>query len=155
MRVHRLTQSQSLPICLEEAWAFLSNSKNLNEVTPPEFRFQTISGGDAPVYPGQIIVHRMRLAPFVWGNWVTEIKHVDPGKSFVDEQRAGPYKFWHHRHVLEEDGDGTVMKDEIHYALPFGPFGEIARLVHVQPLMKRLFDYRRIALEQRYPSNDS
>ena len=135
---------------MEEAWAFLTNPENLDEITPEKFRFETISGGDEPMYPGQIIVHRMRLAPMIYRNWVTEIKHVDPGKSFIDEQRSGPYKFWHHRHHLEEDGDYTTMHDEIHYALPFAPFSEIAHVLHVRPLMKRLFEYRREGLDRLF-----
>lgn len=138
---------------MEEAWEFLTNSENLNKVTPPKFRFKTISGGDQPMFPGQIIVHRMRLAPFIWANWITEIKYIDPGKSFIDEQRAGPYKFWHHRHSLEADGDATIMHDEIHYALPLAPFSEIAHVLHVRPLMKTLFAYRREALDGLFNSS--
>ena len=99
MRLHRL--SQRLPISMEAAWEFLTNRENLDEMTREKFRFETISGDGEPMYPGQIIVHRMRLAPMIYRNWVTEIKRVDPGKSFIDEQRSGPDKFWHHRHHLE------------------------------------------------------
>ena len=79
MKVYRFVQEQTLAIPLEEAWSFFSHSKNLNEITPPDFRFETVSGGEEPIFPGQIIVHRLRLAPFVWGTWVSEIKHVDQG----------------------------------------------------------------------------
>ena len=30
--------------------------------------------------------------------WVTEIKTVKDHALFVDEQRVGPYKMWHHEH---------------------------------------------------------
>ena len=35
-------------------------------------------------------------------NWVTEITHVKDFEYFVDEQRFGPYKFWHHKHLIKE-----------------------------------------------------
>ena len=72
------------------------------------------------------------------------------GRSFIDEQRAGPYKFWQHRHLLERDGEGTRMTDDIHYAMRFDPLGRIAHAVHVRPLMERMFAHRREALEKRF-----
>ena len=41
------------------------------------------------MYEGQIITYKVKILPGVWVPWVTEIKAVDEGKSFVDEQRFG------------------------------------------------------------------
>lgn len=38
---------------------------------------------------------RVRIA------WVTEITHVREPYFFVDEQRLGPYAFWHHQHLFQ------------------------------------------------------
>ena len=43
-------------------------------------------------------------------------------RAFVDEQRFGPYKFWHHRHTFEEIPGGVLMRDLVHYGIGFGPF---------------------------------
>ena len=44
--------------------------------------------------------------PLIPIKWVTEITHVVDKKYFVDEQRFGPYSFWHHKHFIKEiDGE--------------------------------------------------
>ena len=150
MSIHRLCQSQKLHIPISDAWEFLSNPKNLNEITPPELKFRILSGADQPMFEGQIIVYKIRIAPMIWQRWVTEIKTVDPGRSFIDEQRFGPYKFWHHRHLLEAQGKHTIMHDEIHYGLGFGPFGEIAHAAYVRRKLRSIFACRRDVLEKRF-----
>ena len=95
------------------------------------------------MYEGQIITYRIRVAPAVKVTWVTEIKCVDEGRSFVDEQRFGPYKFWHHRHSFEAVDGGVLMRDKVHYALPFGIFGAIAHGIFVRRKVERIFRSRR------------
>ena len=55
MKVYRLHTKQNLPITMEEAWAFLSDPKNLKTITPDYMSFDILSGADRPMFPGQII----------------------------------------------------------------------------------------------------
>jgi ligand-binding SRPBCC domain-containing protein len=73
---------------------------------------------------------------------MTEIKHVDELRYFVDEQRMGPYKIWHHEHHFTETDDGVLMKDKVSYALPFGILGTIAHPIIVKKKLNEIFDYR-------------
>ena len=154
MKVHVLEDEQVLPIPLEEAWAFFSDVRNLDEITPKEMGFRTEyasgDGGEGKVFPGQIIVHRVEVFPGVWLRWVTEIKLVEDGRCFVDEQRSGPYKFWHHRHSFEEKDGGTLVRDTVHYAMPFGPIGEIIHALFIRKKTEWLFQKRRELLEGRF-----
>ncbi|WP_411827072.1 SRPBCC family protein [Luteolibacter sp. AS25] len=102
------------------------------------------------MYEGQIIEYQVMIAPYIWVPWVTEIKTVKEGVSFVDEQRFGPYKFWHHLHTFEQVEGGVMMKDLVHYALPLWPFGEWANPVFVKPKLEKIFGYRKEVLEQRF-----
>ena len=54
----------------------------------------------------------LKVAPLVWVRWVTEITVAEERRAFVDEQRSGPYRFWHHRHSFEEV-DGTTVRIRI------------------------------------------
>lgn len=63
------------------------------------------------MYPGMIIVHRVKPIPFVPMRWVTETSHVSPGHYFVDEQRVGPYTLWYHEHHLKQVEGGVLMSD--------------------------------------------
>ncbi|MFC7336735.1 hypothetical protein ACFQY0_06070 [Haloferula chungangensis] len=150
--IHALEQEQFLPISMKEAWAFFSSPRNLDEITPPELGFRIESLRSEVVHEGQIITYKVKVLPGVWIPWVTEIKSVDEGRSFIDEQRFGPYKFWHHRHWFEEVDGGVLMKDLVHYAMPFWPFGELGHEIFVRPKLERIFGFRREVLERRFGS---
>lgn len=153
MRLREIRQSQVLPIPLEQAWAFFSNPANLNEITPPDMRFQTLGGDLGSVHPGQLIWYRLKLAPLIYRTWVTEIKQVVPGEYFLDEQRFGPYKLWHHRHTLRAVSETqTEVSDHVIYALPFWPLSEIAHALYVQPMHEKVFRYRQQELVKRFGS---
>jgi ligand-binding SRPBCC domain-containing protein len=76
---------------------------------------------------------------------------VKPGRSFIDEQRFGPYRFWSHRHEMTPiDENNTRVSDEIHYAIGFGPFGALAHALFVSRKLKAIVDYRHETLEKRF-----
>ena len=152
MRLHSLAREQCLPITLETAWDFFSSPRNLDEITPGELGMKIVSLPGERMYEGQIITYRVKILPGVWVPWVTEIKAVDEGRSFVDEQRFGPYKFWHHRHSFEEIPGGVRMRDLVHYGLGFGPCGALAHAVFVRSKLESIFDFRRETLSRRFGS---
>ena len=43
MKIYTLHKKQKLPISIEKAWEFLSNPKNLKEITPDYMSFNIIS----------------------------------------------------------------------------------------------------------------
>ena len=150
MVIHVMEQEQRLPISLEAGWKFFSSPRNLDEITPVEMGFKITSLRSEIMHEGQIISYKVAVLPGIWIPWVTEIKSVDEGRSFVDEQRFGPYKFWHHRHTFEEIPGGILMRDLVHYGLGFGPLGAIAHDWFVQRKLKDIFGFRRQTLEQRF-----
>lgn len=146
MTVHSFEQEQLLPISRQSAWDFFSTARNLSKLTPPEISFEIVSQPGERLYDGQIICYRMKVLPLIWMRWVTEIKSVDEGSSFVDDQRFGPYKFWHHRHTFKAIEGGVLMRDHVHYAVGFGPFGAIAHTLFVRKKLVEIFNYRRQTL---------
>jgi ligand-binding SRPBCC domain-containing protein len=154
MRIHRLVQTQHLPISIAEAWDFFSSPANLDSITPPDLGFRITSAPELRMFEGQIITYRVKIAPLLWVPWVTEIKCVEEGRSFIDEQRFGPYAFWHHRHLFEPEGDGVRMTDTIHYGLPLGPLGSIAHGVFVRRKLEWIFSYRKAILTEKFGQRD-
>lgn len=152
MKLHTLEQEQLLPISMDEAWDFFSSPANLNEITPNDLGFQITSPACGRMFDGQIITYRVKIAPGLWIPWVTEIKCVDEGRSFIDEQRFGPYKFWHHRHHFIPVNGGILMRDTVHYGLGFGPFGTIAHALFVRRKLQWIFEFRRGILAERFGS---
>lgn len=150
MKLHTLEQEQILPIPIEEAWAFFSSPKNLDEITPDELGFKIESCRSNSIHEGQIITYKVMVFPGIWISWVTEIKAVQEGTSFIDEQRFGPYAFWHHRHTFESVEGGVLMKDLVYYGMPFGPIGSLVHALFVKRKLGQIFSFRREMLETRF-----
>ena len=151
MKTRVLERKEILAVDIETAWEFFSNPNNLPAITPPELDLRVTSGAEERIYPGMIITYEIKLAPFVGSGWVTEITHVDAPRYFVDEQRAGPYRLWHHKHFFAETGRGeTEARDVVHYSLPFGPLGAAAHRLFVRRKLDSIFDYRSSRLAELF-----
>ena len=150
--VHTLYVTQDLNASREEAWNFLSQPNNLSEITPPEMGFTVTSPVQPPdMYAGQVITYKVSPFKGIRTHWVTEITHVKEGVYFVDEQRFGPYRFWHHKHFIGEGGSGVRMTDEVTYKLPMGFIGRIANRLIIRKRLRKIFEYRQKVLSDRFP----
>ena len=152
MTLHTLRQEQILPITPGQAWAFFSSPANLNEITPPDLGFEITSPPEPRMYEGQIVTYRIRIAPFVRVTWVTEIKCVEEGRSFVDEQRFGPYRLWHHEHRFAPAPGGLRMTDRVAYDVGWGPAGWLAERWWIRRELARIFDYRARRIAEVFPA---
>lgn len=150
MRLHTIRARQFLPVSLPEAWSFFSNPRNLSLLTPPSLGLEPVSETPDEMHPGMIIRYRIRPFPGISLNWVTEITHVVKPSLFVDEQRFGPYRFWHHMHRFRETPGGVEAEDLVHYALPFGVLGRVVNALVTARQLEGIFEYRRRALERMY-----
>lgn len=138
-----MREVQRLPISLQEAWRFFSDPRNLPRITPPSLGLEVTSDLPGEMYPGMIITYRVRPIPWISVGWVTEITHVRTPSLFVDEQRFGPYRFWHHEHHFREVEGGVEMEDIVHYALPFGTIGRVFGGPLVRRRLEQIFAFRR------------
>lgn len=148
MKLHTLDQIQRLPISVAEAWDFFSDARNLERITPSDMGFEVTSPLPDRMYAGMLVTYRVRPLLGVPVTWVTEITHVDEPRLFVDEQRFGPYRFWHHQHLFREIEGGVEMRDIVSYVLP--PGGGVARKWLVTPRLEQIFAHRRRVLEERF-----
>jgi ligand-binding SRPBCC domain-containing protein len=145
---HTLTREQRLPAPPDEVFPFFADAGNLEAITPPWLNFHIVTPRPIDMRVGTLIEYRLTLhrVPVAW---LTRIEEWVPGERFVDAQIHGPYALWHHTHEFEPDGDGTLMRDTVRYALPFGPLGEIARRAFVARDLQRIFDFRAQELRRR------
>lgn len=149
MQFYRLEREQQLPINREVAWQFFSDPRNLPQITPPSLSLQITSSVPEEIFAGLLISYQVSPFSFWQTTWLTEITHVDQGNFFVDEQRLGPYRFWHHQHHFIAHAHGILTRDLVTYALPYPPFGNLAAGV-VASELEKIFDYRRRALEKLF-----
>lgn len=138
MKVNRIYRQQKIDATIEEVWNYFSTPLNLSVITPEWLNFKIISDVPKEMYEGLIIEYSITPILNIHFKWVTEITHINKPYFFVDEQRFGPYKFWHHKHFFEELDDRTVlMTDEVHYILNFNILN-----LFVAKKLRAIFDYR-------------
>lgn len=140
--IHRLYHEQTIPTPLGKVWDYFCDPENLNQLTPPDMKFEILAGG-AGMHEGQLIEYRVEFIRGVRSRWLTEISHVRSCEYFVDEQRLGPYRFWYHEHAFEETSFGTKMTDRVTYAIPYGFFGDLLNRVWIGGRLDQIFEFRR------------
>lgn len=141
-----------MPITLEKAWDFFSSPTNLSEITPQDMTFEVTTPNMAgtKMYPGLIISYKVAPLLGIKLNWVTEITHVKDKEYFVDEQRFGPFAFWHHEHHFESIEGGVLMRDLLHYSVGFGPIGTLANALVVNRQVNEIFNFRVKKVEELF-----
>jgi len=150
-KIYSIKTVQKIPISIEEAWAFFSKPENLKHITPANLGFVIKSKHHGEnMYPGQVIEYTVSPLLGLPLYWMTEITHVVDKKYFVDEQRFGPYSFWHHQHHFKSIEGGVEMTDIVHYKIPFWFFGDIAHFIFVKAQLQKIFSYRVKAVEDRF-----
>jgi ligand-binding SRPBCC domain-containing protein len=152
MGIHTLEREQIVPSPPEEVFAFFSLARNLEKLTPPWLRFEVLTPEPIDMRSGTTIDYRLRLhgVPL---RWTSLIEEWQPGVRFVDRQIRGPYTLWHHTHEFAPARAGTLVRDRVRYAVPFGPAGELARALFVARDLDRVFAFRRTAVSERFPAS--
>ena len=139
-REYVLERIQIVPVALEEAFAFFSDARNLERITPPWLRFRIVEA-PSELTAGASLRYRLSLfgIPIAWRTEITEWR---PPLGFTDVQRRGPFLLWQHTHRLRPVRGGTEIYDHVRYRLYFGPLGALVRRVLVRRWVERIFDYR-------------
>jgi ligand-binding SRPBCC domain-containing protein len=150
VRLFSLRERQRVPTSIAEAWAFFSNPRNLAKITPPSLGLTITSEVPDTMYAGMIVTYYIRPFMGIPVKWVTEITHVNEPHLFIDEQRFGPYRFWHHQHHFEEVEGGVELKDIVHYALPVPIFAGLVNDLLVHKQVQEIFRFRRKRLEEMF-----
>jgi ligand-binding SRPBCC domain-containing protein len=141
---HRFTREIQLPRPIDEVFAFFADARNLQTLTPPWLRFEILTPGSIEMARGMQIDYRLRLHGLPL-RWTSKITAWETPRRFVDEQIRGPYRVWIHEHTFVEGRGGTVVRDDVRYAVPGGAL--VDRLF-VRPDLRRIFDYRHSRLRE-------
>ena len=148
--IYEIHTRQKLPISKQEAWEFLSDPKNLQEIMPDEMGFEIMSGADRKMFTGQLLQYKVTPLPGFNTKWVTEITHVEKPDYFVDIQLYGPYALWHHKHFIHEIEGGVEIEDLVHYKIPFGILGRMIHPILVKPKLNEIFKAREAKMVEKF-----
>jgi ligand-binding SRPBCC domain-containing protein len=169
--MQRFETRQWAPFPVELVFAFLANPSNLPHLMPPRLktriedmrvqpppprpvaqdparRYRSVAAGEG----SEILVS---FYPLRWvpkrASWMVRITEFAWNSHFRDEQVRGPFTAFRHRHGIQaeyRDGvEGTLVADEIEYALPFGFIGRLGGVL-VRRQLERVFAYRQKRLPE-------
>jgi len=149
--MHVLKRTIKLPISLEKAWDFFSDPRNLKVITPDYMGFNITSEFfQEKMYAGQVITYTVTPMLNIPMRWMTEITQVEDKKFFIDEQRVGPYKVWHHQHHFKAVEGGVEMTDIVDYVIPLGAIGRLVEPILVRGKLKEIFDFREKKMDELF-----
>jgi ligand-binding SRPBCC domain-containing protein len=152
---HLFEQEQLVRRPRREVFAFFADAANLERITPGSLHFEIRSPQPIAMRAGATIDYTLSLFGLRF-RWHTLIESFDPGSpespvsGFVDVQTKGPYRSWRHSHTFSDAPGGTLVRDRVEYEMPFGPLGELARRLFVARQLRRIFAFRRAAIETAF-----
>ena len=140
-RFHTLRREQWIRRPQEEVFAFFSDARNLEAITPPWLGFRILTPDPIRIAAGAKLRYRLSLHGMPV-SWTTEIRRWEPPFRFIDVQLSGPYRLWHHTHRFEAHEGGTRMTDVVRYRLPFGMIGRAVHALKTRRDVEKFFDFR-------------
>lgn len=127
---------------VEKVFSFHERPGAFEALTPP-WRKVEIAGRSGGLEVGATLVMRLRFGPFA-KTWIAEHTAYERNRLFVDEQIAGPFRSWRHRHQFSTERGGTRLTDSVEYSLPGGMFSDWLAGWLVRSQLRRMFDYRHL-----------
>jgi len=131
---------------IDEVFAFFSDARNLERITPPSVKFNIVTPMPIEMKVGALIDYKLRVKGLPI-RWRTRICEWDPPHRFADEQLKGPYHRWYHTHWFKTDGDGTLIGDRIEYRPRGGP---LINALFVKRDVRAIFTHRQQVLAQLF-----
>jgi len=167
----RFETRQWVPFPVELVFAFFANPANLPHLMPPrqKMRIEDVRLQAPPPRPVAQDPARRFLSvaggvgteimisflPLAWVpkrmSWMARITEFAWNSHLCDEQVRGPFASFRHRHGLQPEAregvEGTLVADEIEFALPWGVLGQIGG-VFLKHELSRTFAHRQKRLPE-------
>lgn len=128
-------------VSAEEAFRWHARDGAFERLQPPWEKIEVIHRtGD--IKDGHHVNLAVRIGP-ITKKWLLQHCNYVEGIQFSDVQLTGPFSKWKHTHHFEKLNEHEcLLRDTIHYELPFGVLGERLLDRFVKSKLKRLFKYR-------------
>lgn len=144
--MYELLCNQVVPHPRHEVFAFFSDIRNLERITPPRLHFKILTPLPCELAAGALIDYRLKLCgiPF---QWQTCIDQFEPDDFFADTQRRGPYRHWYHEHRFSDVPEGTLIEDHVRYQLWGGPLAWPLHGLFIKRSLRKIFAFRKQAVD--------
>jgi ligand-binding SRPBCC domain-containing protein len=140
--MRRFVKETRIAASPEVVFGFHESPQALTSLIPPWERMR-VAESSGSLHPGSRVVLKGRVAGIIPVRWVAVHTVYAPPHLFADIQESGPFAKWEHRHEFLDDGrGGTILRDEVDYALPLGALGQWVAGGLVKRQIERMFAFR-------------
>jgi len=116
----------------------LARSIDLHVAAPSPLRHRAVAGitsgliglGEEVTWEGSFLG--------VPQSMTSKIVALEAPRGFTDEMQRGPFGRWRHAHRFEPTEGGTLMRDRVDFASPFGPLGSAFDALFLKGFMTRV-----------------
>jgi ligand-binding SRPBCC domain-containing protein len=131
----------SLSVDLHVASAQTSKEKAVDGITTG-----LISEGETVTFQGRHFGKRI--------NHISRVEVMRPYSYFRDAMVSGVFRRFEHEHHFAAMDDGTRIRDEIQYSVPWGIFGRLATRFYVQRYLTEMITKRNAFIKQVAESDE-
>ena len=142
MKTYNIKFKQFIDLPINDVFSFFSKPENLSLITPPRLKFNILTPLPIKMKEGQLIDYSLSIMYCIKLRWRTLITDYNQPYQFIDQQIKGPYSLWHHTHTFKEKDNGTIIEDEVVYAIPFGIIGRLIHAIYIKYDVQSIFKYR-------------
>jgi ligand-binding SRPBCC domain-containing protein len=114
--------------------AHLSSTEQTRERVISPVATDLLGPGDVVTWEATHLGIRQRLT--------SKMTAFDRPRYFEDEQMAGPFVSFWHRHEFADKGGTTVMTDLVRYRAPFGPIGSLVERAFLDRYLRSFLERR-------------
>ena len=134
---------------VEDVFRWHERPGALERLSPPWEPLDVISKGPG-IDVGTRVEMNVKAGPLPAKiRWVAEHTLYEKDRMFQDRQVKGPFKRWIHTHTFTRVGENeTLLEDQIDYALPVYPFGNLFGGRSIKKQLDRIFRYRHTTTAQ-------
>ena len=139
---HEHLSEQWLPLPVESVFAYLTDARNLEKITPPEYGLKVNQVSTVRLREGSTIDYELKC----YGHTVacrTLVLDWLENQRYSSTQQRGPFRFWFHTHRFERLGGGTLISDRVIYRCRGGILGSLAAQGSVSKRLAKIFSFRR------------
>lgn len=145
MRTFTFTSEFDVPA--EQLYAWHTQEDAFEKLIPPWQKIRLVKRL-GKLEDGAVLKMDLVLGPLSI-RWVAGHEDVQPGRSFVDWQKSGPFAAWRHTHLCEPiDDKRSKLIDSIEYSLPAGWLTEPLLGWFADRELTRLFRFRHRRIAQ-------
>ncbi len=138
-KVPIFSHKASFDASVEEIWNWYNSPGAFRRIMPEWEGIDPIQAGK--LVDGEETIFKVSLGP-IKRTWLARHHSVEEGVGFSDRMIKGPFGAWNHQHTFEENGQSTIVNDNVEYKLPLHFLTGWTAPFTVKPRMNQMFRYR-------------